>query len=243
MNFQSIYVKVKLLGVLVIELKLNLVYALNFILNLFDYKTRNYLRNTFESCFSVYVINLDHRSDRLKSAIYFLRKMGITQFKRFPAILNNNGALGCAQSHFEILNNMRSDKKFTIICEDDIKFTGRLRDLNKSIKDFISHDDVSVLLLSYVTRDIPTWYSSNLMRTQSGQTTAFYCFRNEFTENLMMSAKKSVELMESNSNKSSPLDKVWKELQKDYIYAIPRKKLIIQKSGYSDIEKKIIKYR
>jgi hypothetical protein len=222
--------------------RLFLICIFNLIYNIFHHKIKKDLKYIFETEFEIHLINLDSRKDRLRSSVKELSKIGITNFIRLPAVFNENGALGCSQSHLKVLEKISRKKNYSIIIEDDIKFIGRLDALKKVVEDFLKNENISVLLLSATVRDVPRKYNDNLMQTSSGQTTAFYCFRNNFIENLTSSARKSVSMLELNPNKTNALDIVWKQLQIEFIFVIPANKIFIQRAGYSDIEKSFVSY-
>ena len=53
------------------------------------------------------VINLESRSDRLRETEAELAQMGITQWSRFSAVKDSNGALGCALSHAQLMEQVQ----------------------------------------------------------------------------------------------------------------------------------------
>ena len=73
-----------------------------------------------------YYINLKHREDRkvhfekIKSKFPFFKNV-----KRFNAIINANGALGCSMSHHAVLSLLEEETRDmpentnVIVCEDD----------------------------------------------------------------------------------------------------------------------------
>ena len=68
-----------------------------------------------------YYINLEERVTRRKQCEKQLKSIGIHKPKRFNAIKNEIGLIGCAQSHIECLKIAR-DENWPYICifEDDV---------------------------------------------------------------------------------------------------------------------------
>lgn len=99
-----------------------------------------------------YLINLEHRTDRLESATKCLNEIGI-KFKRFNAIKHEKGGVyGCFASHIAVWKQFLEEDKesdYVLVFEDDI----RIRDKNikwiEKINEFLSttKESVDVLFL------------------------------------------------------------------------------------------------
>lgn len=92
---------------------------------------------------NIIYINLDKRTDRKEHVENELKKIGITNSKRFSAIELEHGALGCTYSHIACLNYaIEHDLDMICICEDDItfldssKFIDSLTKFNETVKDW-----------------------------------------------------------------------------------------------------------
>ncbi len=82
----------------------------------------------------IYLINLNHRHDRLQKSMAEVERIGLENVKRFPAInakalgitkkdLDNPGLIGCFLSHFAILQEaVVNNYKRLLIMEDDVTF-------------------------------------------------------------------------------------------------------------------------
>lgn len=108
------------------------------------------LVNKFELDCKTFVINLDHRKDRLVSITQELEKVGITDWERFPGIipkaipeqfLKNKdikyriGARGCLLSHLEILKKAKKENlEYILILEDDTIFKNDVGILKSQLK-------------------------------------------------------------------------------------------------------------
>jgi hypothetical protein len=68
----------------------------------------------------VYIINLDYRTDRLKSITDQFKKIDLI-YKRFSAVKGNNGKNGCRLSHLAVLQDAKLHGfNRILICEDDL---------------------------------------------------------------------------------------------------------------------------
>jgi GR25 family glycosyltransferase involved in LPS biosynthesis len=78
----------------------------------------------------IFLINLEHRKDRLKESIHELDRVGIVNdMTIFPAVEHSLGIIGCTLSHYELVKHAKNKGyKNILIFEDDIEF----------------HDDVSI---------------------------------------------------------------------------------------------------
>lgn len=86
----------------------------------------------------VYCINLDERTDRWEQAQKEFEKLGINDVKRFSAVKHEKGAIGCRESHLDIikevkvlgLNNVLIFEDDVLVLEEHInKVEGALNDL------------------------------------------------------------------------------------------------------------------
>jgi GR25 family glycosyltransferase involved in LPS biosynthesis len=89
--------------------------------------------NTFFD--KIYCINLDERTDRWELAEKELESVGITNYIRFSAIKNENGAIGCRDSHIEVIKHAKKNNYNRIlIFEDDFIFINKNQELiNKTL--------------------------------------------------------------------------------------------------------------
>lgn len=117
--------------------------------------------------FKVYIINLDERHDRYEKIMAELKRIGITDYVRFPAVkpdvndyvhLNYKfaspdqnyirGSLGCKLSHLAVLRHARKNGyKYILIFEDDVEFTANDIEALDSALEYIG-DDFTLLYLS-----------------------------------------------------------------------------------------------
>jgi len=143
----------------------------------------------------------------------------------------------------------------TWICEDDVQFIVDRSTLDIYIREFME-SDADILCLGYASRNEQP-YSQNLLRSFDLQTTSSYIVKNAFKEKLQLFWA-TVAVCRRN-NVEHPLisdffnlgvhkgdfwsaDQCWKLLQQPYVFVIPKTRCVIQRAGYSDIEKQYVNY-
>lgn len=89
----------------------------------------------------VFVINLDHRTDRLEQFVAGLEAFGVSKnwinqsLERFSAVKSDNGADGCRDSHIAILKIAKErGYKNILVFEDDCQFVGTPNDFGAFCK-------------------------------------------------------------------------------------------------------------
>lgn len=186
-------------------------------------------------------INLDIRPDRNESVVKELYKIGIKEPIRFPAIKLDNGAIGCTMSHIKCVEfAIKNDFDYIFICEDDIEVLNPevfTTNINRFLKNTsLDWDVVLVAGNNMVPYNMVTDYC---IKIYNCLTTTGYIVKKSYYETLLINFKEGVKkLLREPENKSYRIDKFWQILQnKDNWYLIIPP-TIVQKDGYSDIEKK-----
>jgi GR25 family glycosyltransferase involved in LPS biosynthesis len=202
-----------------------------------------------------YYINLDQRQDRKVLVEKEFERMDIKNAIRVSAIYNSNGAIGCLESHIKILENYEVDSQLLWICEDDIKFCVDRTILDEHIKEFVA-SSADIMCLGYNSYE-DSEYSERFLRSVRTQTTSSYIIKSGFRKILLEFWKSILYSMKTGEDHPmrSEFDKInkrndaflvadqsWKILQKDYIFLIPKTRIIIQRGGYSDIEHRYVNY-
>jgi hypothetical protein len=194
---------------------------------------------------NILYINLDHRIDRQEHLVAEMKKIGITNPERFPAVKMELGNIGCTFSHIRCLElaKMR-DWDQVFICEDDITFVNPelfLSNLEKFIASRIKWD---VLVVG--GNNAPPFIPENdfCVRVQNIQTTTGYIVKKKYYDVLLSNFKEGVTLLirEPEKKKQFSIDIYWKILQNRdrWFTLIPLS--VIQYYDYSDIEGKVIDY-
>lgn len=205
----------------------------------------------------IYIINLKHRTDRLEEIMKELKMMDIDEkkIKRINAIYDKEfGALGCAQSHRLALSMFLKDKevKNCLILEDDFMFSrdktyvdATLTEVFQSLKKW----DVLMLSGNLVSIDARR-ENEKYVKVYDAQTTSGYAVTKEFAPKLVECFKKSEENMkkffkvyhENLIKHNFAIDMSWKTLQPASNWYSIFPCIGKQRDGYSDIEKREVKY-
>jgi GR25 family glycosyltransferase involved in LPS biosynthesis len=204
-----------------------------------------------ENIDKIFVINLDHRQDRLKEFLVEFKKMGYPEDKleRFSGILDKgNPPLGCLKSHLSILKIARDrGYKKIIIFEDDFEFILEdSLDLYNNLNDFFSRKlDFKVLMLSYNIMEPPKPIDDLVGITRNVQTASGYLVNMDYSHELIDYLEYGREMLEKEGETLKHLyanDQIWKKTQQDdkWYYFIDR--VGKQRKSYSNIEGQIVNY-
>lgn len=191
----------------------------------------------------VFYINLDHRTDRRTHIEGEFAKIGLKNYTRFSAIKDENGALGCARSHLQVLRTWKAtSQRLLMICEDDCQFLLERTDIDHLIDKFYADTRLDILCLGYNARN-GAMVTDDFSITSNTQTLSCYIVKSHAIPNLIESALKSTIWLEMGQpEQKAAIDVVWKELQTRYLFAIPLLRAAKQTEFYSDIQKKTVSY-
>jgi glycosyl transferase family 25 len=195
---------------------------------------------------NAFYINLEHRTDRREQVEHELSIMGINA-QRFNAIVNNNGAIGCTMSHLRLLNNaIEKNYSHLLILEDDIQFLEPetfKTNFNKFLELHGNNWDVIIFSGNNVPPYIPI--DETCIRVTSCQTTTGYLVNGHYLRTLRDNIKEGLEKLIKNPlmHYYFAIDKYWFCLQKfdNWYLIIPP--TVVQREGYSDIEKRVTNYK
>jgi GR25 family glycosyltransferase involved in LPS biosynthesis len=191
-----------------------------------------------------FYINLLERVDRKVDVEQELSKIGICA-ERFNAIKMDNGAIGCSMSHLKCLQIAYENKyEHVFICEDDITFLQPELFKTKLNQFLEKHDNWDVVLLA--GNVVPPFKPVDdcCIQVKKCQTTTGYIVNGHYIKTLIDNIKMGLTHLIKNTEKHIlfAIDKFWFHLQeKDQWYLIIPL-TVIQKPGYSDIEKRITNY-
>ena len=192
----------------------------------------------------VMYINLDSRTDRKESVELELQKINVVYPERFKAIKLENGALGCSMSHLKCIEIAKHrNYEYVLVCEDDIQFLNPDLFINQLTKFILSNIKWDVVLIAgnnmipYVT------INDTCIKILNCQTTTGYIVQNHYYDKLIQNYKEGItKLMKDPTNNNFKIDKYWFALQQIDKWYLIIPLTIIQKEGYSDIEKKNTKF-
>lgn len=188
-------------------------------------------------------INLDRRPDRRVEFEREMRSIGVSWHVRVGATVAKSGPLGCSLSHTRVLREWQMlPGRLLLVCEDDAEFVLPRHEVDLLIEEFVSRPELKVLALANRT----AWHtpiSERLGVSSDIQTTAAYVVKPEIVPQLADIFDTSVHRLAAGTPAHfAALDMVWKELQKKQLFAVPRRRFVVQRAGYSDIQDKAVNY-
>ena len=202
------------------------------------------------TCFNdikhAFYINLKTRPDRKQHMEQELLKVGLSAV-RFEAIVNQNGAIGCSLSHLKLLQNaLNNNLEHILIMEDDILFLEpelfKLQ-FNNFIKTHQNNWDV----ILFSGNNIPPYkkIDNTCIKVSRCQTTTGYLVNGHYIKTLAENVKMGVTnlIHKPNEHIKYAIDKFWFNLQIIGKWYLITPLTVIQKEGYSDIEKKNTNYK
>lgn len=197
----------------------------------------------------IYVINLEHRKDRLTNFMNQMEQVGLKdKVERIDAVYKKEfGLLGCVKSHILVLDKIiNSDYKNVLVCEDDFRFYNRnkAKEYLNSLELNFDYDVISFSANEEASGFTITPSEYLFLNKVSGvQTTSCYLINKNFCKTLYDNFQASAYWLERTKNPQSyALDIYWKRLQPISKWYLTNPKLGFQEPGYSDIENKCVDY-
>jgi GR25 family glycosyltransferase involved in LPS biosynthesis len=203
----------------------------------------------FNNFDTIYIINLEHRKDRLNHINNELSKTNIepSKIKRIDAInYPNFGALGCSKSHLLALEDfINSGKDTCIIFEDDFVFTEPQNVINDLINEVFNNTiNFDVLMLSSNTIVEQGTNYPFITKIIDAQTLSGYAVNKKFAHVLLNNYNESINLLESKGYEYCDycIDQYIKNLQPISEWYCIKPKIGKQIASYSDIQKIQVDY-
>lgn len=197
---------------------------------------------------SGFYINLNSRLDRKLHVEHQLDLVGIrNNVRRFNAIHNINGRIGCSLSHLKCIQMAKEQNmEFVLILEDDVSFL-LPDDFVENVNKFLSNlkNKWDVLLLA--GNNLPPFTTNDevSIRVSHCQTTTGYIVRQHYYDTLIANIKEGVaKLMKTPEHHYYfAIDKYWIHLQKQHRWMLLVPLIVVQRPDYSDIEKRYTDYQ
>jgi len=192
----------------------------------------------------IFYINLESRPDR---KVFFENQMKMIGLKarRFNAIKNENGAIGCSLSHLYLLQYAKKNNlDHILIMEDDIMFLNP-QIFIQNINNFLSkHTNFDVLLLAGNNMGEYTRIDETCVKITHCQTTTGYLVKKHYYDKLIDNFKTGIQKFIKNVNLKLQyaIDQYWCSLQVVDNWYLLTPLTVSQKPDYSDIEKQKINY-
>ena len=197
----------------------------------------------------IFYINLESRPDRQKHVESQLNSLGL-KATRFNAITHKYGAIGCSLSHLMLLKHAKvNNLEHILIMEDDITFLNPSQFIQNINNCLSTHKDFDVLLIAGNNMGEYENLSKYCVKVNYCQTTTGYLVKKHYYDKLIQNYEEGIKnLIKYITTKNKKLinyfsiDCYWFKLQKidNWYLVVPL--TIIQKSDYSNIEKKYVNY-
>ena len=190
----------------------------------------------FEFVEHVVYINLDHRTDRrIEIEAELVKYFPVEKVQRFSAIRNEHGGIGCTRSHIAVLEMAKTNgwKNYLVVEDDAImsNFSKGYPLLEKLVQNSFDVITLGTVYAKYTPEH----------KLLSGQTTTAYIVQNHYYDTLLENFREGLNgfLLTGNYPMYS-IDQYWKRIQPrdNWFCVIPS--LMIQRPGYSDIERHVI---
>jgi glycosyl transferase family 25 len=200
---------------------------------------------TIEDIQNAYYINLQHRTDRKEHVETQLKSIGINA-TRFNAIQMKNGAVGCSMSHLKLLQMAQTEQyDHILIVEDDITFLDPELFKTQFNKFLELHGNQWDVIL-FAGNNMPPYEKTDesCIKVSRCQTTTGYLVNGHFIKILAQNVKSGLThlLNKPEEHTKFAIDKFWFVLQKECRWYLITPPTVIQKTDYSDIEKKVTDY-
>jgi len=201
--------------------------------------------NSIDDIKHAFYINLEHRVDRKNQVEEELKTIGI-KAERFNAIKMENGAIGCSMSHLKILQDAVNNKlDHILIVEDDITFLQPEVFKTQLNKFFELHgNNWDVILLAGNNMPPYKTIDETCIQVSRCQTTTGYLVNGHYIKVLMQNVKLGLTNLMSRPSEHNKfaIDKFWFVLQGASKWFLITPLTVVQREGYSDIEKRVISY-
>ena len=192
----------------------------------------------------IFWINLADSTERAAQTSQEFTVMKIAHHERVVGTFNKNGAIGCGQSHIRILERFNSETPGLMVCEDDIEFLVSRTYLESVLSEFFANRSLDVLCLGYNSFGFESEVGENLLISRQIQTTSCYVVKAESVRKLHRSFSEAAKhLLHGGPEERWAIDQHWKKIQNgSLIFAIPKIRVVRQRSGYSEIQKGWVDY-
>jgi GR25 family glycosyltransferase involved in LPS biosynthesis len=206
------------------------------------------MTTTTISNISGFYINLNSRVDRKLHVERQLDLVGIRDnVKRFNAILNINGRIGCSLSHLKCIQMAKEQNmEFVLILEDDVSFL-LPDDFVENVNKFLSNPQNKWDVLLLAGNNLPPFTTNDevSIRVTHCQTTTGYIVRKHYYDTLISNIKEGVAKLMKNPEHHYyfAIDKYWIHLQKQHRWMLLVPLIVVQRPDYSDIEKRHTDYQ
>lgn len=193
----------------------------------------------FDCIEKVVYINLENRQDRKKTIEKELLKyFPAEKIQRFNAIKHDRGEIGCTKSHIAVLEMaIQQNWKNILVVEDDAIWSNF--DKGYPVYETLIKNPYDVITFGIASAK----YNNSTYKLLSGQTTTAYLVKNDYYKTLLQNFEEGLGhfLTIANGDRYA-IDQYWKILQEKDNWFCVLPSLLVQASGYSDIQKRNVNY-
>jgi glycosyl transferase family 25 len=199
---------------------------------------------TYKDIQHAFFINLESRKDREIATIDEFEKLDIP-IHRMNATQLKNKRVACSMSHLKCLNTAKNNNwDNVLIVEDDIQFLNPsffIENLNQFLSSEIKWD-----VLLFAGNNVPPYkkYGEFCVKVSKCQTTTGYLVLSHYYDTLINNIKEGINLLikKPKDHFYYAIDKYWLSLQEKDNWFLITPLSVIQREGFSDIEKKNTNY-
>lgn len=191
-------------------------------------------------------INLEKRPDRKMQIEVELDNFGLS-YERFNAIETEDGCIGCAISHLQVLKLAKErGYKNVLILEDDFTFLVSKEvfeyEINLFFEKYENNYDVCMISYLVIQHEIIT-EQSNMNKILEAQTTSGYIVNAAYFDKLIELYEESNRLLEqTRMHWIYANDQIWKKYQPIDNWYYFKTRLGKQRAGYSDLFNQYVDY-
>ena len=205
----------------------------------------------FEHIDKIIYINLDDREDRKKELMEECKRLQIPEDKiiRFPAIRRLHGAIGCSQSHIEVLNMAIENKwKNYMVLEDDFNFINDTEFIDKVVEHFFQKfQGNSWDVLNFARGYHQKFAATNVKYIQKVldvSTTSCFIVNQHFYQILLRNFTDGFERLKHDpmNNPAYCIDRYWNKLMPQSNWYIINPSIGYQRKGLSSIGGCVVDY-
>jgi len=191
----------------------------------------------FEFVEKVIYINLEHRSDRRQEIEHVLSNIPKEKILRFNAIKHQRGNIGCTLSHIAVLEMaIQNNWKNYLVVEDDAVWSSNAHNSYELLLQLIQKPHDVIQLGSTYTE-----YDKQSYKASKAWTTTAYIVQSHYYETLLKNFREGLQnLINTGIGHQYAIDVYMGHLQRKDNWYVIVPSLMIQRPGYSDIEKHVI---
>jgi len=191
----------------------------------------------FDFIEKVIYINLDHRTDRRKEIEDVLCEIPSEKIVRFNAIKHERGNIGCTMSHIAVLEMaIENNWKNYLVVEDDAVWSSNFQKSYELLLQLVEKPHDVIQLGSTYTQ-----YDKETYKCTKAWTTTAYIVQSHYYSTLLENFKEGLQkLIETGIGPHYAIDVYMGQLQRKDSWYVVVPSLMIQRPGYSDIEKHVI---